>query len=102
MAGYSRKKKKRKNHLAMLAITVTVLALMVVLGYQTRELSKKNEEYEIRLAGVEAELAEESARALDLEERRIYVQTKQYIEEQAKSKLGLVNPDEILLKPSAD
>ena len=36
----------------------------------------------------------------ELEEYRVYVQTKQYIEEIAKQKLGLVNPDEILLKPA--
>lgn len=39
-------------------------------------------------------------RARELEEYRVYVQTKQYIEEIAKQKLGLVNPDEILLKPA--
>lgn len=102
MTGYARKKKKRKNHLAMLAITVVVLALVAVLGYQTAQLGRKNEDYEARLAAVEAELEQESARALSLEEQRIYVQTKQYIEEQAKIKLGLVNPDEILLKPSGN
>ena len=35
-----------------------------------------------------------------LEEYRVYVQTKQYIEKVAKEKLGLVNRNEILLKPS--
>lgn len=44
-------------------------------------------------------LAEEQERAKRLEEQRIYVQTKEYIEKVAKEKLGLVNPDEILLKP---
>ena len=34
-----------------------------------------------------------------LEEHRVYVQTKEYIEKVAKEKLGLVNKDEILLKP---
>ena len=34
-----------------------------------------------------------------LEEREIYVQSKQYIEEVAKEKLGLVKKDEILFKP---
>lgn len=102
MTGYARKKKKRKNQLAMLAITVVVLALVAVLGYQTTQLNRKNRDYEARLTAVEAELEKESARALSLEEERIYVQTKQYIEEQAKIKLGLVNPDEILLKPSGD
>ena len=40
----------------------------------------------------------EKKRAEDLEEKRVYVQTKQYIEKVAKEKLGLVNPDEIILK----
>ena len=44
-------------------------------------------------------MAEEEARAAQLEEYRIYVQTKQYVEKVAKEKLGLVNKDEILLKP---
>ena len=45
-------------------------------------------------------LEQEEQRAEQLEEQRIYVQTKQYIEKVAKEKLGLVNPDEILLKPA--
>ena len=35
-----------------------------------------------------------------MKEYKIYVKTKQYAEEVAKEKLGLVNPDEILLKPT--
>ena len=35
-----------------------------------------------------------------LEEYKVYVKTKQFAEEVAKEKLGLVNPDEILLKPN--
>ena len=46
------------------------------------------------------ELEEEKERAEKLEEERIYVQTKEYIEKVAKEKLGLVKPDEILLKPA--
>ena len=47
---------------------------------------------------VRASLAKEEARAAELEEYRVYVQTKQYIEKVAKEKLGLVNKDEILFK----
>ena len=50
----------------------------------------------------EVQKQKELERKADLEERKVYVQTKQYIEEVAKEKLGLVNPDEILLKPSND
>ena len=46
------------------------------------------------------QLEQEKTRADELEEYRVYVQTKQYIEEVAKQKLGLVKPDEILLKPA--
>lgn len=38
-------------------------------------------------------MEEEKKRAEDLEEKRVYVQTKQYIEKVAKEKLGLVNPE---------
>ena len=40
----------------------------------------------------------EEARAAQLEEYRVYVQTKQYVEKVAKEKLGLVKKDEILFK----
>ena len=36
--------------------------------------------------------------AEELEERRVYVQTKKYVEEIAK-KIGFVYPDEIVYKP---
>ena len=45
------------------------------------------------------QVQDEENRTRELEEYKIYVQTKQYAEEVAKEKLGLVNPDEILLKP---
>ena len=40
---------------------------------------------------LEAQVAKEEERAKQLEEYRVYVQTKQYIEKVAKEKLGLVN-----------
>ena len=39
-------------------------------------------------------------RMMMLEEEQIYVQTKQFIEEMAKERWGLVKPGEIILKPS--
>ena len=54
----------------------------------------------ITVEALEKQKTEEENRARELEEYRVYVQTKQYIEEIAKQKLGLVNPDEILLKPA--
>ncbi len=48
---------------------------------------------------LEAQVAKEEERAKQLEEYRVYVQTKQYIEKVAKEK-GACKRNEILLKPS--
>ena len=78
-----RNKRKSKNSLsnrmALIGITVVVASLAVE-------------------QALEKSLAKEEARAAELEEYRVYVQTKQYIEKVAKEKLGLVNKDEILFK----
>ncbi|MBO6150796.1 MAG: septum formation initiator family protein, partial [Clostridium sp.] len=49
---------------------------------------------------LEAQVKAEEERAARLEEQRVYVQTKEYIEKVAKEKLGLVNRGEVILKPS--
>ena len=56
--------------------------------------------YKVRQENLQAQLEAESKRADELEDYKVYVKTKEYAEEVAKEKLGLVNPDEILLKPS--
>ena len=56
--------------------------------------------YQAKEEALAKQVEQEKARANELEEYRVYVQTKQYIEEVAKQKLGLVKPDEILLKPA--
>ena len=77
-----------------------VLSLAVVVQIKGSSLKSIDREYEIRLENLTARKEEEEQRALDLEEERKYVQTKEYIKEVAKEKLGLVDPDEILLKPA--
>ena len=77
-----------------------VLSLAVVVQIKGSSLKSIDREYEIRLENLTAQKEEEEQRALDLEEERKYVQTKEYIMEVAKEKLGLVDPVEILLKPA--
>lgn len=85
--------------MALTGVTVVVLSLAVVINLKNASLRGKDLEYQIREENLQKQIAEEKQRKAELEERKIYVQTKQYIEEVAKEKLGLVNPDEILLKP---
>lgn len=98
-----RTRRRRKGHwenrLAIIGITLVVFSLGVVVNVKSASMKKKDLEYQVREEALEQQKEEELRRADELEEYRLYVQTKQYVEEVAKQKLGLVKPDEILLKP---
>jgi len=96
--GNVRKKKKDNlnNRMALVGVTMVVLSLAVAVHIKGIDLKEKDRSY----SNLEAQVAKEEERAKQLEEYRVYVQTKQYIEKVAKEKLGLVNRNEILLKPS--
>lgn len=98
-----RSKRKRRdklgNRMTLIGITFVVLSMAVVVNLRGASLEDKDLEYQVKEENLQVRVAQEEARADALEEKRIYVQTKQYIEQVAKEKLGLVNPDEILLKP---
>ena len=100
--GNVRKKKKDNlnNRMALVGVTMVVLSLAVAVHIKGIDLKEKDRSYSIREENLEAQVAKEEERAKQLEEYRVYVQTKQYIEKVAKEKLGLVNCNEILLKPS--
>ncbi|MCI8566417.1 MAG: septum formation initiator [Lachnospiraceae bacterium] len=102
MAKYGKRKKKKQNRLAMFAITLVVAALLGVLGLQTVRLKQRRDEYATKLEAIEKQMSEQEARAEELEAERLYVQTKDYIEKVARERLGLVSPDEIILKPEGD
>ena len=97
-----RNKRKSKNSLsnrmALIGITARVGSLAVVDHIGGAPLRERDLEYQAREQALEKSLSKEEARAAELEEYRVYVQTKQYIEKVAKEKLGLVNKDEILFK----
>jgi len=92
-----RRKKKIKKGLPLIIFVVAIFcvcagAKSVSLKRESKELSKKQEV-------LEKQLQEEEQRTKDLEELEKYMQTKKYMEDVAKSKLGLVYPDEILIEP---
>lgn len=97
----SKRKRRDKlgNRMAMVGITFVVISMAVVVNLRGASLKDQDLNYRTKEENLRDRLEEEEARSVQLEEQRIYVQTKQYIEKVAKEKLGLVNPDEILLKP---
>lgn len=100
--GKSRRVRRDKwaNRMAIMGITVVVMCLAVAINIKGADLKQSDENYRLRLKNLESQVAAEEKRTQELQEYKVYVKTKQYAEEVAKEKLGLVNPDEIILKPA--
>lgn len=92
-------RKKRQNRLGMFLVTIVVLMLLVVVSINSVGLRQKKESYFEREQALQEQIDAEEERSEQIEEYRKYTQTKKYVEEVAKEKLGLVNEGEIIYKP---
>ena len=92
-------RKTRQNRLGMFLVLMVVLMLLVVVSLKSAELRQKQETYAARERVLQEQIDAEKARTEEIEEYRKYTQTKKYVEEVAKDKLGLVNEGEIIYKP---
>ena len=91
-------RKRHQNRFSMFLVSLVVLMIMVVVAARSVELQQKIEGYDTQIASLSAQIDAETARAEEIEEYRKYTQTKAYVEEVAKDKLGLVYEGEILFK----
>ena len=83
----------------MFLVLMVVLMLLVVVSVKSVELRQKLEAYQAEEKALQEQIDAENARTQEIEEYRKYTQTKKYVEEVAKEKLGLVNEGEIIYKP---
>ena len=105
MAGRREKRRKARmktrvmqHRISILSISCVIVLLAVILSIASISLREKNETYKAQEAELEAQLEEEHARAEEIDALEEYVGTDEYVEDVAKEKLGLVNPNEILFK----
>ena len=105
MAG--RRKNKRRKHssrrqspLISLLIVAAVVFVSCVAIFKTISLKKESRALAENEYILEQRLEEVKQEGLRLDAEASYMQTNQYIEDVAKDKLGLVYPDEIVIKPS--
>lgn len=91
-------RKRRQNKLSMCLVSAVVLMLLVVVSISSVNLKQKQAAYLEKQALLEQQIAAEEQRAQELVELRKYTQTKAYVEEVAKEKLGLVHSDEIVFQ----
>ena len=90
-------KKMRRKNLCVVAIVVLVLCCIVY--YKKVDSDAKNVEYQKRIEELEKQKKKQEQRADEIDDYKVYVQTKKYIEEEARTKLGLVYPNEIIFEP---
>lgn len=102
----SQKKRKAPRHkrttfntLGYLAIVAVVLTIAGVTWVSGLSLKDKIAEYEIKEMALRGAIEEEEERTVKLEEKKKYIQTKQYYEEIAHDRFGLVYPNEIVYRP---
>lgn len=98
MAKKAAYRKKRQNKTGMLLVTTVVVMMLVVVMVKSVELREKREAYMAREEALMLEIEAEKARTEKIEEYEKYTQTKKYVEEIAKNKLGLVYEGEIIFK----
>jgi cell division protein DivIC len=94
----SAKRKKKRRTAGTMSIGIIVLAFMAVMSVQIYRLKQKDDAKAAEVEALEQELAEETQRAEEIDALEAYMQTTQFIEDTAKSKLGLAYDNEIIFK----
>lgn len=98
-AGQRKQRRQNKqNKAGMVCVTLIVLCLLVGVSVQIFHLRGKNEAYKVKEKQLTNQLELEQERQEEIAAYELYVGTPEYIEELAKTKLGLVNDNEIIFK----
>lgn len=93
-----RRRKNFRKHLGSITILGVLVLLMVFVSAASLKLRAQNANRQERIRELQTALEEEEQRAQEIEDYAKYVQTKKYVEEVAKERLGLVYEDEIIFK----
>ena len=102
MAGAARRKvayrKRTQNRFSMILVVMVVCLLTVAVGMRSAEISRRIAVKDVQIAQLQEQIAAEQREAEEIEEFRKRSQTKQYYEEVAKEKLGLVYEGELVFQ----
>ena len=94
------RKSRRKSKAGFVLVLLVVLVVIAVSSMKAMSLHEKSEELAVTERQLEAQIVNAKEKAEELDNREKYMQTKRYVEDEAKNKLGLVYPDEIVIRPS--
>lgn len=97
----SNKKKNNKitTRMGMIIVIGCLALLAVVVIYKAQDLNSQKQNLQVQAAELQNQLEAAKQDYKKLEEREKYMKTDEYVEDVARSQLGLVYPDEIVVKP---
>ena len=95
MATYRR---RNQNRLSMFLVSLVVVMIMVVVAVKSVDLKQKIDAKAQEAEQLDRQIEAEKVREQEIEEFGKEVQTKGYIENVAREKLGLVYEGEIMFK----
>ena len=90
--------KKSRNRHSMILVTTVVLVLLVMVGIKRYDLSQKMKANDIQIAQLEQQIEEQKAKRHEIMQYEVDTHKKEFYEKMAHDKLGLVYPNEIILK----
>ncbi len=94
------KTKRRQSKLSMFLVFLVMVVVAAASTVRAFSLQETSKDLALTEATLEQQLTEAEQENESLENREKYMQTTKYIEDQAKDKLGLVYPNEIVIKPN--
>ncbi len=87
-----------QNRLGIFLSIIVVFMLFTVVSVKSASLLEKEKEYQAKEDSLQKQIEEENQRSEEIAEFETYTQTRKYIEDVARDKLGLVYPGEIIFK----
>lgn len=94
----SRVNKISNNRLGMAVIAGITLMVLGYTATESQSLEKRLAYYNARAASLEESIEAEKARTEEIEEKKKYMETDEYVEEVARNRLGLVKDNEIVFE----
>lgn len=94
----NRRRKNKDNRMGKICISGIVFTFLVVMSVQIVKLYREDQAYIAQEKELTMQLEEATEEQQQLAEYEQYTQSQEYIEQVAKSKLGLVYENEIVFK----
>lgn len=94
-----RKRRKKLSPFTVFGVLVLCLVLCGTMAYRTATLKAQSAKYSAQIDELKREQKKLKDKEAELKDYKSYVKSKEYMEEVAREKLGLVYPNEIIFEP---